>query len=203
MAFYFDQTRCMGCNSCTVACKDYYDVNPGLVRYRKHNTHEDANNAGGVFYNLVVACNHCEEPACKSSCPAQAITKRSDGIVLVDRAKCQGYKVCITACPFAEPGVADDRQEPLSKDIWAIRHPMQKCTLCAALLDKGEKTVCERACPVRAIEVGDYDDLLSRHAGAKPLTAADFPYAYVNNTNDTGPSLIIKPKKGLAISGNI
>jgi anaerobic dimethyl sulfoxide reductase subunit B (iron-sulfur subunit) len=136
-------------------------------------------------------------------CPFQAITKRDDGIVLLNRNKCQGSTNCITACPFAEPGIADEKQEPDSKDKWLIKHPMQKCTMCAALLDKGEKTVCERACPVRAIEVGDYDELLRKYPGSRPLTHAEFPYAYVNNTTETGPSLIIRPRKDLAISGSL
>jgi anaerobic dimethyl sulfoxide reductase subunit B (iron-sulfur subunit) len=191
----------MSCNTCTVACKDYYNVNPGPVRYRKQKTHELS--SGGIFYNLVVACNHCENPACLTSCPFQAITKRTDGIVIVNRDKCQGSTNCITACPFAEPGIADDRQESESKNSWAIKHPMQKCTMCAALLDKGEKTVCERACPAHAIEVGDYDELLRKHPGSRPLTYSEFPYAYVNNTTDTGPSLIIKPRiKNLDIYNN-
>jgi anaerobic dimethyl sulfoxide reductase subunit B (iron-sulfur subunit) len=186
-----------------VACKDYYNVNPGPVRYRKLLTHEDTGSAG-VFYNFVIACNHCKEPACMSACPFQAITKRSDGIVLVNRSKCQGAASCISACPFAEPGIAGDRQESESKDKWLVKHPMQKCSLCAALLDKGEKTVCERACPVRAIEVGDYDELLRKHPGSRALNSSEFPYAYINNTTETGPSLIIKPKdKRLTISGRL
>jgi anaerobic dimethyl sulfoxide reductase subunit B (iron-sulfur subunit) len=57
---------------------------------------------------------------------------------------------------------------------------------------------------VRAIEIGDYDDLLRKHPGSKVLNSREFPYAYVNNTNDTGPSLIIKPRKALSIpSGSL
>jgi anaerobic dimethyl sulfoxide reductase subunit B (iron-sulfur subunit) len=202
MSFFFDQSRCMSCSTCVVACKDYYDVNPGQVSYRKQDVHETPENPS-VFYSLSIACNHCKEPACLSVCPVQAITKRNDGIVLVDRSKCQAYKNCISACPFAEPNIADDRQEPESKDSWAIKHPMQKCTMCAALLDKGEQPICVRACPVRAIEVGDYDELLRKHPGSFELTNGRFPYAYVNNINDTGPSLIIKPRKDLTISGSL
>ena len=38
-AFYFDQTRCMSCNSCTVACKDWNQVEPGPVAWRKQFTY--------------------------------------------------------------------------------------------------------------------------------------------------------------------
>jgi anaerobic dimethyl sulfoxide reductase subunit B (iron-sulfur subunit) len=202
MSFFFDQSRCMSCSTCVVACKDYYDVNPGRISYRKQDVYETAGSS--VFYSLSIACNHCKEPACMPVCPFQAITKRKDGIVVVNRDKCQGSTNCISACPFAEPGIADDRQEPKDKESWVIRHPMQKCTMCATLLDKGEQPVCVRACPVRAIEVGDYDELLRKHPGSVPLTASEFPYAYVNNTNDTGPSLIIKKRKELTVPlGNL
>ncbi len=201
-AFFFDQSRCIGCNSCTVACKDYYNTNPGPVRWRRHQTHEFLDTEG-VFYSLVMACNHCEEPACMSACGAGAITKRPDGIVVVDRDKCQNLQSCIVACPFAEPGIADDRQENGGESTWLVEHPMQKCNMCVELQDKGEKPVCERSCPVRAIEVGEFDDLLRRHPGAEQLNKASFAYAYVNNTNETGPSLIIKPRKALKIRGAV
>lgn len=203
MAFFFDQSRCMGCNSCTVACKDYYDVNPGPVSYRKQWTHENLT-MEGKFYSLVMSCNHCETPACMAACGAGAITKRNDGIVLVNRDKCQELKSCVTACPFAAPGIADSQQEHSGQDSWIVDHPMQKCSLCATLLDKDEQTVCMRACPVHAIDVGDYGELLRRYAGAMPLSIDKFPYAYegTNPNTNTGPSLLIKPRKAFEIHGN-
>ena len=206
MAFYFDQTKCMGCSTCAVACKDYYNVNPGAVAYRKQDIFEkvsfDDKGAGtGGFYSLSISCNHCETPACKAACGAGAITKRADGIVVIDRDKCQQLKSCITACPFAEPAIADDRQEPNRKDTWRveIKHPMQKCNMCAGLLDKGELPVCVRACPNYALEVGDYDELMAKHDGAVQITPDKFPYAYVNNRTNTGPSFLIKPKDDVKI----
>ncbi len=197
MAFLFDQTRCMGCDACTVACKDYYDVNPGAVSYRKQHTYETKGAA--AFYSFVMSCNHCESPACMEACSAGAISKRDDGIVVVDRDKCEDIQACIYACPFASPGIADDRQEPKSKSSWKIKHPMQKCSMCVELVDKGEKTICQRACPVHAIEVGDYDALMKKHPTAEQITPTKYPYAYKNSEDNTGPSLLIKPRKKLEI----
>jgi anaerobic dimethyl sulfoxide reductase subunit B (iron-sulfur subunit) len=205
MAFFFDQSRCMGCNACTVACKDYYDVNPGPVRYRKQLTHEADDGIGG-FYSLVMSCNHCERPACVTACGAAAISKREDGIVVVDRSKCADLRDCIKACPFAEPGIADDKQEPANQrqETWQVAHPMQKCNMCVELLDKGETPICLRACPAHAIEVGDYDELKAKHPDAEPLTLAKYPYAWLNKEGeqDTGPSMLVKPRKKLKITGN-
>ncbi len=201
LAFFFDQSRCMGCNACTVACKDWYQVNPGAVRYRTHHTYET--DEPGGFYSFVMSCNHCEDPACLKACGNQAITKRPDGIVIIDRNKCTELRSCITACPFGAPGIADDRQEPLGKENWKTAHPAQKCTMCADLLDKGELPVCVRACVAHAIEVGDYDELMRKHPGAVQLNIGDFPYAYNNNQDtSTGPSMLIKPRKKLEVSGN-
>ncbi len=200
MAFFFDQSRCIGCNTCTVACKDYYNVNPGAVSYRKHWTNE-VEGSEGAFYSFVQSCNHCETPACLSACAAGAITKRTDGIVIVDRSKCIDLKQCIDACPFAEPGIADDKQEPISKESWEIIHPMQKCNMCVELLDKDEEAICVRSCPVHAIKVADYDEILRTYPDAEQVTPGKFKYAYVNNENDTGPSLLIKPRKALKITG--
>ncbi len=201
-AFFFDQTKCVGCKTCTVACKMYYDVKPGAVSYRNHLTYEADNGVGG-YYNFVQACNHCEDPACLTACGVQAISKRPDGIVEVDRNKCQNLRTCISACPFAQPGIADDKQEPLSKETWMIKHPMQKCNMCVELLDKGEETVCVAACPAHAIYVGDYDEIMRTYPDVEQITPGKFPYAYENNTNDTNPSLLVRPNnKILKISGN-
>lgn len=202
MAFFFDQSRCIGCNSCTVACKDYYNVNPGKVRYRKHETYENAA-SDGIFYSLVMACNHCESPACMPACGAGAISKRADGIVVVDKSKCVNLRACITACPFAEPAIADDKQEPNAKDAWQVKHPMQKCNMCVEKQEKGQPTVCEKACPVRAIEVGEYDELLRKYPEAEQLSYTKYPYAYSNTNYTTGPSLLIKPRKQLIVRGQI
>ncbi len=111
LGFYFDQSRCIGCNACSVACKDWNQVNPGPVRWRRQQNYENGNS---VFENLTMSCNHCEEPACMNACPYNAITKTDDGIVYVDRNTCQGALSCVTACPFAKPQVAEDKQEVYS-----------------------------------------------------------------------------------------
>jgi len=34
MGFYFDQTRCIGCFTCIVACKDWHDIPAGPASWR-------------------------------------------------------------------------------------------------------------------------------------------------------------------------
>ena len=197
MAFFFDQSRCVSCKVCAVGCKDWNQVNPGPVRWRNAKTYET--NTAPHFFPLSMSCNHCEEPACATACGAGAIIKRQiDGLVYVDRDKCIGLQSCISSCPFAEPKIADDFQEPVAYVGWQIRHPMQKCFFCMEKLDggNGDRPVCVDSCPTFALDFGDFNTLKSKYPDAVQLNPADFPYAYINNTTDTGPSLLIR-KRGM------
>lgn len=195
-AFYFDQTRCMSCNSCTVACKDWNQVEPGPVAWRKQFTYEK----DGGFFPLSMGCNHCEEPACKTACSQNAITKDENGIVYVDRDICVGLQLCIQACPFAKPQIATDKQEPNRMYGWQIAHPMQKCDMCKDRLNTGEKPACVASCVGRALDFGTKDYILSKYTGAVQLNPNDFPYAYVNNQDDTKPSFYVKRKTSAIVN---
>ena len=53
------------------------------------------------FFYLMRICNHCTYPACAAACPRKAIYKRpEDGIVLIDQARCRGYRKCVEQCPY-------------------------------------------------------------------------------------------------------
>lgn len=200
LGFYFDQTRCIACNACTVSCKDYNQVNPGLVRWRKQENHNKKDGIS-VFENLTMSCNHCENPACIEACCCDAIKKRENGIVYVDRDLCEGAEGCIEACPFGAPHIADDSQEPIKKDSWKVAHPMQKCKGCWELVEStGQKPVCVQACPTRALDWDDITVLQEKYKDAVRLNPTDFPYAYVNNTTDTKPSFFIKKRRPLKIT---
>jgi nitrate reductase beta subunit len=56
------------------------------------------------FFYLQRICNHCTYPACLAACPRSAIYKRpEDGVVLIDQARCRGYRKCIEQCPYKKP----------------------------------------------------------------------------------------------------
>ena len=56
------------------------------------------------FFYLQRLCNHCTYPACVAACPRKAIYKRpEDGIVLIDQARCRGYRKCVEQCPYKKP----------------------------------------------------------------------------------------------------
>jgi anaerobic dimethyl sulfoxide reductase subunit B (iron-sulfur subunit) len=200
--FVFDQEKCMGCNTCTVSCKDWNQVNPGPARWRKQVTHEKEYQP--YFFPLAMSCNHCETPACVAACAVGAIKKReSDGVVSVSRNECINLRACITACPFAEPQIAEDQQEPVRYQGWQVAHPMQKCDFCMERIDKGLEPICVASCPAHALEAGDYDYLkakyLAKGVTLMELNQTDFPYAYVNNT-ETGPSFLVRKRHNLTVT---
>jgi anaerobic dimethyl sulfoxide reductase subunit B (iron-sulfur subunit) len=196
-AFYYDQTACSQCGTCTVACKDYNDVKPGKVKWRK--IHEHAFKETGVFPNivsqpLVYSCNHCADPACVKACTVGAITKRAeDGIVIIDRKKCINLRLCVTACPYGAPQIADDTQE-VTKSDWQVPHPTQKCTFCLDRWKENKKPICVMSCQQRALDAGPDDYIRVTYPEAVFATeAAGFPSDLANGSR-TGPNLYIKKR---------
>ena len=181
LGFYFDQTRCIGCYTCCVACKDWHDIAPGPVQWRKVTCLEE-----GVFPHVFVAylstsCHHCETPACAEDCPVDAIHKdETNGIVTVDQDACIGPDgcggLCREACPYDIPqyGEEDDAR-------------MQKCDLCADRWAEGKKPVCVESCPTRAMDAGPVDELRQKFGSA--TEAPGFTY-----DQDVSPCFVVKPK---------
>ena len=160
LAFFFDSASCSGCKACQVACKDKNNLAVGQLWRRVYEI------AGGgwqkqgsawkqdVFaYNLSLSCNHCEDAPCVENCPTGALAKRDDGIVTLDQDHCVGCKYCAWSCPYGAPQFNPGQRV------------MGKCDLCADYVDQGKNPSCVDACPMRALDFGDYDELLDRHGG--------------------------------------
>ncbi len=99
--FFIDSSRCTGCKTCELACKDYKDLTPDvsfrrIYEYAGGDWQED----NGVWhqnvfaYYLSISCNHCEDPACTKVCPSGAMHKRDDGFVVVNEEVCIGCRYC-------------------------------------------------------------------------------------------------------------
>ncbi len=193
LAFYFDQTACTGCKACQVACKDKNDLPVGITwrhamqygggSWNAHPTRKDLVVATNIFaYALSKACMHCENPACVNACPTGAMTKRADGIVLVNADQCVGCRYCEWACPYGAP------------QFNAAKGVMTKCTFCEDLLAQGQNPVCVDACPMRALDIGELADLRAKYGNInaiEPLPSASL----------TSPALVITPHKYAQASG--
>jgi len=179
--FYFDQSRCVGCYACSVACKDWHDIAAGPVQWRRIISREWGTYPHVYLTYLSLSCNHCATPACANICPAKAIIKRAeDGIVAVNRDLCLGNAACDSLCKKACPyGIPQFGEEEGAK--------MQMCTFCLDRIVDGKKPVCVEACPMRALDAGPLDELMKRYGAASE--AAGFVYS-----RKTKPSIIIKPR---------
>jgi len=180
LAFYFDQTRCSGCYTCVVACKDWNDVPAGPANWKKVIAIEEGRYPRPFVAYLSTACYHCADPACVSVCPVNAISKRrEDGIVVVDEKSCLGKsscQLCLEVCPYGAPQF---RVEENAK--------MEKCDLCLERWLAGQKPICVGSCPTRALDAGPIDDLRAKYGGGSEAAG----FAYVEKL---GPSVIFRPK---------
>jgi Fe-S-cluster-containing dehydrogenase component len=85
-------------------------------------------------------CMHCDNAPCIKAAKNGAVTKRKDGIVIIDPKKAEGQKDLVDSCPYGA--------------IWwnAEKAVPQKCTFCVHLLEEGwDKPRCAQACPTNAI----------------------------------------------------
>ncbi|MFC1951572.1 4Fe-4S dicluster domain-containing protein [Chloroflexota bacterium] len=181
MGFYFDQTRCTGCFTCTVACKDWNEVDAGPASWRRVITIEREKYPNPFVAFLSTTCYHCAEPACVSACPIGAITKRDkDGVVSVDRKACLGNdrcELCLEACPYGAPQFGAEENAK-----------MQKCDFCPEKLADDKKPICVDACPMRATDAGPIEELRAKYGNMKE--AEGFAYS-----KELTPSIVFKPKK--------
>ena len=143
-----DLDSCIGCHTCSVVCKQENGIGLGTY-YNKVLTIGPTGTFPDLeMYYLPVSCQHCENPQCVTVCPTGASYQREDGVVLVDHSKCIGCEYCVMACPY---GV---RTYDKSRDKGVI----EKCTMCAHLIDIGELPACVAHCPGQARLFGDLDD---------------------------------------------
>ncbi len=163
-----DLRRCVGCNACTVACKQEHGTPPG-IHWSKVRLYEAGSYPKARLRFLPMLCMHCQEAPCLEACPTGATHRRPDGPVLVDATRCIGCRYCIMACPYeariyvaSEPGeyFAGQGLTPIEA-LAARQHAVgvvEKCTLCADRLDQGKEPVCVATCPAEARVFGDLDD---------------------------------------------
>ena len=148
--FIIDVAKCWDCNNCFITCKDEHEGNdwPGYTMAQPRHDQRWINvfrRERGQYPLIDVAyrptpCMHCKDAPCVKA-SGGAISRRDDGIVLIDPQQSKGRKDLIGSCPY---GVIFWNEE---KDI------PQKCTMCAHLLDGGwPQPRCVQACFTGALK---------------------------------------------------
>ena len=180
LGFYFDNTRCTGCRTCEMACIDYKDLTVGR-RFRRVIDYEggatalegEAATTNAYAYHVSVSCNHCTHPACMHVCPTGAMHSNELGLVSVDNERCIGCGYCTIACPYHAPSIDPDARQS------------SKCNGCSERVEEGLNPICVEACPLRALEFGEVNELAARHPGCTSQIA---PLPSPSHTN---PNLLI------------
>lgn len=97
---------CTGCNRCAYVCSA---IKEGEFRPSKSRIH--INNFSLRGYSVPSICFQCSKPDCLEACSEEAIYKDENGVVLIDRKKCNGCGECVTACPY---GMIEQDHEKLA-----------------------------------------------------------------------------------------
>ncbi|MDM8287727.1 4Fe-4S dicluster domain-containing protein [Slackia piriformis] len=171
MGMAVDLHRCIGCNTCALACKMQNNVPMGMLWNRVLTENcELYDGAEGTYPNLTrsylpIACQHCDNPACQKVCPTGATYTDENGRVEIDYDKCIGCRMCMAACPYNarvfnwnEPVRDPDFNYGDASVPVRDRGVMEKCTLCKERTDRGDVPMCVLCCPVDARIFGDLDD---------------------------------------------
>ena len=175
--FFFDQSRCIGCNACTVACKQWHDLPPGPQKWMRVYQWEKGAFPNTRVHFLAIPCYHCQRPVCLEACPNRAIYKEEKyGAVLIEGNKCVGKRKCWQACPYGAIVFPSDNPGEVAS----------KCNLCVDRLEEGKTPICVLSCSMRALEFGPLDKLVSQFGDLRQLE--DMPSPRI-----TLPSVVFKP----------
>lgn len=190
MGVLVDLTKCVGCRSCEAACNKEQGLPPpdkpfddlsvfeehrhgGLKRRTSEKAYTVVNRydteKGPVFRKFQ--CNHCNEPACLTSCFVNAYTKTKEGAVTYNPKVCVGCRTCMIACPFYVPAYSYTS---------AINPIIKKCIMCYdTRLKFGKPPACVEACPQEVMTFGKRKDLIKighEKIKFKPETYVDHIY---------------------------
>ena len=135
-----DTTRCIGCRSCQVACKQskrlggtrtrFFAAPGGYQNPRRFTPttftyisyHETEAADGEPAWAFVKhQCMHCTDLYCAVVCAPQVFHKTESGVVAYQADNCIGCGACVGVCPFDVPTI----------DYWDVATPhMRKCSFC-------------------------------------------------------------------------
>lgn len=172
MGVLVDLTRCVGCRSCEAACNKEQGLPPPDKPFNDYSVfdeihHGQKRRTDEAHYTVVnrydvpgldhplfrkLQCNHCNEPACLTSCFVNAYTKTPEGAVIYNADVCVGCRTCMVACPF---------YVPTFKYSSAFKPRIMKCIFCYdTRLKNGRPPACVEACPQEALTFGKRSELL-------------------------------------------
>ncbi len=166
MGVLVDLTRCVGCRSCEAACNKEQGLPAPDLPFDDTSVFEEKRRTSEGAYTVVnkydtskdhplfrkIQCNHCNEPACLTSCFVNAYKKTPEGAVTYDPTVCVGCRTCMVACPFYVPAYSYSS---------VINPVVKKCVFCYdTRLKFGRPPACVESCPKEVLSFGKRKDLI-------------------------------------------
>lgn len=146
-SIFVNTERCVACKTCEMSCalnrsslskklpEAVYEFPAPMARVRVA--------PAGMEKGFPVQCRHCEDAPCLDACPAGALYRDPDGLVLVQEGRCIGCWMCVMVCPF---GAAQP-----------FRHTREviKCDRCKGM----DAPFCVASCPTHALMLVDPEEV--------------------------------------------
>jgi len=114
---------CIGCNTCVDVCSAMFfkekSKEKSAIKIKEKEDKFD-----------IAVCNQCGK--CMALCPAQALKKNSQGVVMLSKTDCIGCLICVAECPIDSMNYLVNENEPF------------KCIACGA---------CATKCPAGALKI--------------------------------------------------
>jgi formate dehydrogenase iron-sulfur subunit len=185
LAMLYDNSKCIGCRACQMACKQWNKLGP--VSTDPAGLYESPTGLSPHVWTLIklanypvtpqrnylfikVGCMHCGNPACAAVCPTGALKQQPNGLVTFDRTLCNGCSYCTQVCPFHVPQL-----EIVSHLKGTAKS--SKCTFCQDRVAQGLTPYCIQSCPAGALRWGDRQALLDAAHSRVEALKVDFPEA--------------------------
>ncbi len=177
--FFFDQSRCVGCQNCSIACKSHNGIQPGPIRWARMFQWESGAFPDVRINTVFAPCYHCQNPVCVDAANGALIKEPKYGAVLIDPAKAGSpdVRAAWDACPYGAISFSSDAPDATAS----------KCTMCVDRLEQGKLPVCVLSCPARALDFGLLSDLQAKYGNTSDLPG-------LPSSSAVAPAVVFKAK---------
>jgi len=175
--FFFDQSRCIGCQNCAISCKSWNMIPAGPTKLARLFQWETGSFPDVRVNTLFAPCYHCQNPVCIEAANGAMYKEPDYGAVLIDPSKAtdSSLRDAWNVCPYG--AIVFDSDSPTAN--------ASKCNMCIDRLTQNMLPVCVLACPMRALDFGPMSELQSKYGTNADLTG-------VPSSSTTSPSVVFK-----------